>query len=422
MHDNTHHTSGRALGLVAILILSALSLSGQITSSPYSRYGYGVLSDGATSTQRQMGGTGYAQRSGRQINVMNPASYAGMDSLTFLFDMGADVSMFWRKDAMGHHHDWGGGIDYITLQAPVSKTVGVSAGLLPFSSVGYSFGSSIDNGASSNQGVGGINELYIGAGWTPLKGLAIGANISYLFGNITNATYATTSASNSAVFEQMMEIKDYHLRFGAQYTYNISRRNSVTVGVSYEPGKSLLGKTYVRRYLSVSSGSVDIDTLAPGVVKLHNRFSLAPSYGVGVAYDWNEQLHAEVDFTYQPWKDADYTQLENFTATRLADRWRVGVGASFIPNPRGGFFKRVAYRAGAFYNRDYIMVGDNHVRDYGVSVGFGFPALASKTMINLGFEYRNRQATPDPLLKEQYFNVTLGVNFNQVWFYRNKLR
>ncbi len=68
------------------------------------------------------------------------------------------------------------------------------------------------------------------------------------------------------------------------------------------------------------------------------------------------------------------------------------------------------------------MVENNHVRDYGVSVGLGLPAISSKTMINLGFEYHNRQATPDPLLREKYFNVTLGINFNQLWFFQNKLR
>ena len=40
-----------------------------------------------------MGGIGYAMSSGRQINVMwNPASYACIDSLTFLFDMGVGTS------------------------------------------------------------------------------------------------------------------------------------------------------------------------------------------------------------------------------------------------------------------------------------------------------------------------------------------
>lgn len=68
------------------------------------------------------------------------------------------------------------------------------------------------------------------------------------------------------------------------------------------------------------------------------------------------------------------------------------------------------------------MVEGNHVRDYGISCGFGLPAASEKTVINLGFEYINRQATPNPLLKEQYFHVTLGINFNQVWFFQNKLR
>ena len=231
----------------------------------------------------------------------------------------------------------------------------------------------------------------------PFKGFSIGFNASYLFGNITNDVYAYLSQGDAAVFEQRMEVQDFHFRFGAQYTYNISRRNSVTVGVTYEPGKDLLGKTYVLKYLQNSTSAPD--TIAPGIIRLHSRFSLASSYGIGVAYDWNNRLHAEVDFTYQPWKDAKYTQLENFSATRLDNRWKV-----------------------VFYNRDYIMVGDNHVRDYGVSVGFGFPAVSSKTLVNLGFEYRNRQATPVAMLKEQYFNITLGVNFNQVWFLQSKLR
>ena len=411
---------GALLAIVAMVAASAMEATAQNTTSPYSRYGYGLLGDNATSAQRQMGGTGYAMHSGRQINAMNPASYAFCDSMTFLFDIGADLSLFWRNDNSGRQRDWGGGIDYVTLQAPLSHTVGVSAGLVPYSSVGYSFGREIDNGTTSNQGSGGLNQLYLGLGWTPFKGLAIGFNASYMWGNITNDVYATSSMGYNAVFEQKMEVADYHFRLGAIYTQELSRRASLSLGLSYEPGKSLLGKTYVVRYLQQSNPQ--IDTIAPGVVRLHNRFSLASSYGAGLAFDYDNRLHIEADFTYQPWKDAKYTQLENFTATRLDNRWKVGLGLSFVPDHRGSYFKRITYRAGAYYNHDYIMVGDNQVRDYGVSLGFGFPAHGSKTLVNLGVEYRNRRATPDPLLKEQYLNITLGVNFNQVWFFRSKLR
>lgn len=402
----------------ALAAITGLQASAQETS-PYSKFGYGMLGDNATSTQRQMGSTGYAMHSGRQINVMNPASYASVDSLTFLFDMGVDVSLYWRQDDAGKQRDWGGGIDYVTMLFPVSKTVGVSAGLVPFSSVGYSFGSTISNGYSSHEGSGGINQLYIGAGWMPLKGLSVGFNISYMFGNTYNTVYATSSSTGTgSVFEQTMEIQDYHLRFGAQYTHNISAKNSVTLGVSYEPGKSVLGKTHVVKYLQNSTATPD--TIA--LFKMRDLFSLASSYGVGLAYDWNGRLHAEVDFTYQPWKDAKYAQIKDFTPSRLDNRWKIAVGASYQPDPRGSYIKRISYRAGAFYNRDYIMVGDNHVKDYGVACGFGFPTASGRTIVNLGFDYRQRQSTPVSLLKEKYFSITLGVNFNGNWFFRNKLR
>lgn len=406
--------------LTLLAVAATAGISAQNVTSPYSKFGYGILGDNSTSAQRQMGGVGYAMRSGRQVNVMNPAAYAAMDSLTFLFDMGVDVSLFWREDAGGKAHDWGGGLDYLTIQFPVSKTVGVSAGLLPYSSVGYAFGSKIDHGYTTHQGSGGLNQLYLGAGWMPVKNLSVGFNFSFLFGNIFNDVYSMqTGASSQTLFEQAMEVKDYHLQLGAQYTYKISRKNSVTVGATFSPSKSLLGKTYVLKYYDTSSAP---DTLAPGVTNLRGRFSLPSTWGAGISYEWNDRLQAEVDFTYQDWSKVKYDQVENFTETQFDNRWRIGAGASYTPDPRGGYFKRVTYRAGAYYNRDYIMVEGNHVRDYGIGCGLGLPANQSKTVINIGFEYSQRQATPNPLLKERYFNVTLGVNFNQVWFFKNKLR
>ena len=78
--------------LAAIAVASAGSLLAQNQSSPYSRYGYGLMSDYVTSAQRNMGGVGVAMADGRQINVMNPASYAATDSLTLHWDIGLDFT------------------------------------------------------------------------------------------------------------------------------------------------------------------------------------------------------------------------------------------------------------------------------------------------------------------------------------------
>lgn len=142
----------------------------QNVQTPYSMYGYGILGDRATSMQRQMGGVGVAMNSGRQVNVMNPASYAAVDSLTFLFDMGADVSLLWSDEGSAKESATGGGLDYLTMQFPIGRYMGGSVGMLPYSSVGYAFGNEIKHGTSENQGSGGINELYLGFAGT-FKGL-----------------------------------------------------------------------------------------------------------------------------------------------------------------------------------------------------------------------------------------------------------
>ena len=178
------------------LLLLALVLTGwgagrvkAQTNTPYSMYGYGILGDRATSMQRQMGGIGYAMRSGRQINVMNPASYASIDSLTFLFDIGADLTYLHSKEDAVKANTMGGGLDYVTMQFPVGKNFGASIGMLPYSSVGYAFGNDISHGTTEINGSGGINMAYLGfAG--QISGFSLGFNVSYNFGTIINNYYA----------------------------------------------------------------------------------------------------------------------------------------------------------------------------------------------------------------------------------------
>ena len=401
-----------------------ICLSGQISAqngvmSPYSRFGYGFLSDNATAMQRTMGGTGYAMNSGRQINVMNPASYAAMDSLTFLFDMGVDLTAIWSTQGNVRENNFGGGLDYITMQFPIGRYMGASVGLLPYSSVGYAFGSTIDNGTVSRSGSGSLNELYLGVAGRPFRGFTIGANIAYLFGSVVNDVYAFSDYSTSSLFERSMSVRDYRLDFGAQYSFNVGREERFTLGLVYSPAKSVHGKVY-GIYYDTSSSNVVPDTV-PGNHRMSGQYSTPESWGAGINWQHGNKLMLEADFTYQPWSKAKFGKIEDFETTQFANRYRISAGAQYVPNWRGGYGKRIQYRLGAFYNRDYVMVANNNVRDFGVSVGLGLPVPGFKTVINLGFEYRHRQAYPAALVKEDYLNITLGVNFNEMWFRKNRL-
>ena len=315
-----------------------------------------------------------------------------------------------------------GGLDYVTMQFPRGRYMGGSVGLLPYSEVGYAFGEKIVNGEESHQGSGTVNELYFGVSGRPFKGFTVGANISYLFGNLINSTYLTTTSASTTLFERVLEVRDYDLRFGAQYGFDIGRKHHITVGAVFSPGKEFRGKTY-GVYYDVTTTTNKPDTI--GYTHLKNKYSRPATYGAGINYQWNNRVMAELDFTYQPWKNAKYAPLEGFESSRFSNRWKVNLGLQYMPNPRGSYLQRVSYRVGGLYTRDYIMVGDNNVKDFGLTFGLGLPApinRLTKTVVNLGFEYRHRQSSPVKLVSENYFQITLGINFNELWFWQNKIQ
>lgn len=416
--------------LPAFLALAAISATAQNgISSPYSRYGFGILSDNVTSAQRGMGGVGYAMNSGRQINVMNPASYAAIDTLTFLFDIGGNVRQMWSNEQLSdgtalNGKNFGGGLDYITMQFPLGKYMGGSAGLLPYSQVGYSFGEKINGGASSHEGSGGINQVYVGVAGRPFKGFTVGANIAYLFGTTLNDTYATTTGGAQALFERVFKVSDYKLDIGVQYSHRLSPRHRLTAGVVYSPAKSFHGHTYGVDYLITNGTDESPDTT--GYTSLAGKYSMAETWGAGLSYEWSDKLQAEIDFTYQPWSQAKYAPLEGYEREgSFADRWKFNAGLQFTPRPRGSYLQRINYRLGGFYTRDYLTVHGNNVKEYGVSIGFGLPTAVSfdlRSVINISIEYKRRQAYPAALIKEDYLMFTLGVNFNEMWFFQNKIR
>lgn len=388
-------------------------------ASPYSMMGYGVLNDHISASQRAMGGIGYALRSKRQVNVKNPASYAAIDSMTFLFDIGADVgSVNFRQNGLSQDKTLGG-LSYVTLQVPIGKWMGASAGLLPYSSVGYRFGSEIINGQSAYEGSGGVSEAYLGFAARPVKGLSIGFNAGYLFGNILNDVYVNADNGAASLYERVLKVRDYNIQFGAQYGLTFARNHTLTVGLTYTLGKKAHGHGYGVKY-DISDSGTSADTI--GYTALNRRFSMPWSLGAGIAYQWDNRLTVGADFTYQPWSKARFDGIEGFSAPQtFADRYKGAVGAEFIPASRGNYFKRIAYRLGAYYARDYVMVGTNNVKEFGLSCGFGFPTPV-RTAVNVGFEYRHRDSSPVSTVKENYFMVTLGVALNEVWFVPSKIR
>ena len=76
----------------------------------------------------------------------------------------------------------------LVLGFPLAQKLGVSFGMLPFSSTGYEMSDNlVDLNDPSNQAIanyygdGGISKIYFGSGYELFKGFSLGVNASYLF-------------------------------------------------------------------------------------------------------------------------------------------------------------------------------------------------------------------------------------------------
>lgn len=410
-----------AVSLVSVLYVQAQPVE---TNSPYSQLGYGQLGNNSFGMSRAMGGIGYGLRTNQQINPMNPASYTAMDSLTFLFDIGVNIHGSRFKEGSMKETHWNGNLEYISMQFPLGKWMAASAGVIPFSVVGYEYAmkDALTESTSTYIGEGGLNQAYIGLSAQLAKWLSIGVNASYLFGNITHTINTIPTGSTSSdvgTFERKMSVTDFRIQAGLQYTQQLNEKSSMTFGLVYAPQKKLLGKYYRVNYSQATSSGSAQQVMSGDTTRLKSNYALPATYGGGLTYVWDKRLTVGADVTYQSWSDVRFGGETGVLNNRL----KVGVGGEYLPSTSDrSYWKRVKYRLGAYYDKSYIKVGTGDLKEVGVTCGFGFPIRSDKSIINVGLEYVNRTPSVKGMITENYFRLSVGLTFNEMWFYQFKFK
>jgi len=399
-----------------LLLFTNLSLIAQNnTNSPYTRYGFGSIAERSFGAGRSMGGVGYGLRSSRQINPMNPASYSSMDSMTFLFDAGASVHSSWYDDGTNKQNDINGNLEYVAMQFPVWRNVAMSVGILPYSHVGYDFNAVTTNEqgltySENFSGTGGLNEVYLGLSidiWK--KRLALGANVSYMFGNIKHET----AASVSVYTREKVEVYKMKYDFGLQYTHPLTKTERLTFGLAYSPKMKLKTTAY-----NLESTSSDFSTLSKADTTTNLGFHIPNSYGFGVSYTKDYKMILAADVSYQEWSKAQFGGKSDEFKNRL----KVALGGEYIPdNFTRSYLKRVRYRAGLHYNNSYLKIKGSSYDEYGATLGLGFPMMDNRSFINASVEYVKVSPNSKMLIDEQYLRLTISYTFNEYWFFKRKV-
>lgn len=415
---------------VLLLLAGASAAFGQkntnsqnATNSPYTRYGFGELADNSFGKSKAMGGLAYGIRDRYQINPANPASYTAMDSLTFLFEGGFTFQNTNFSDGTNKTNAKNSSFDYVAMQFRLAKWMAVNAGLIPFSKVGYSVSvSDIDHentdayNVTSYTGDGGLKQIYLGVGVNVLKNLAIGANFSYFWGDIDRSMslyFPVASASGNTESENI-SISDFKVDLGLQYTYNLNEKQQFILGAVYSPQKSLHNTTTLRSIVTSNQSNRIVsekDTIA--------TFQLPHKFGVGLTYNYDNRITVGVDYTLEKWGSATYFNSTN----AFRDRSKIAVGAEVRPSLYSrNYLAHMRYRVGAYYSTPYYKInGVNAATEYGVSFGLGFPLPKVASLLNISAQFVRVDGKKPNFLDENYLKLSVGLTFNERWFFKRKV-
>lgn len=426
-------------------------------NSPYSRYGFGLLSDQSTSANKGMGGLSYGLRNKYQINTGNPASYSAIDSLTFLFDAGITLQNANFDNGTVKMNTKNSSLDYLAFQFRLFRHIGMTAGFLPYSKINYSFSSSNeirndDEGTvysyETFAGDGGLNQAFIGVGAEVMPGLSIGANLSYMWGDLTHSITNSYSADNAyaSIRSYSSEIKTYKADFGIQYTRALDSKRKITVGATYSLGHNVNDDAYKIQQTTESSSSSTVITQA--IDTLRNTYQIPHCFGIGFTYVYDNRLTVGIDYTLQKWANVKYPHFSNqitsdnlpneltdaaaqsgtdYEGWKFNNAYKISLGAEYVPSFMArSIFKRMRYRLGAYYSDPYVKVKGADTKEYGVGGAIVVPifnAHSSKTsFLTISAEYAKVDPKVNGLIKENYLKLGIGLTFSETWFFKWKVQ
>jgi len=417
--------------IAAILVLvCGLSAQAQVTtSSPYSRYGLGNIKGSLLPQFRAMGGisTAVSKVTGfNNINMQNPASYAGISLTTIDIGMSASVTNLTRNNLS--ESSFNSTFSHLAFAAPVTRRSALSFGILPYSDLGYNYRNTVKVDTTTlNQlyeGEGGLSKAYLGYGYRFGDHLRIGGNLEYIFGNLqtSRATEFNSASSYNAKLQTKNSVAGLSYSYGIQYDFTLGKKTIVTLGYSGSTSGKVNSTltSYATLYTRDQDGneSTAADTLNT-VNNGKSNLTLPLTHNFGIAIQQNDKWLIGADFRMSKWSA---TSINNVNQG-LQDSWGASLGGQWTPDAfsYNSYLKRVDYRIGVNYDKTYIKIGNQDIKQMGASLGFGFPLPTANGgtafyKINFTTELGQRGTINNNLVKEQYINFHLGFTLNDTWF------
>ena len=415
--------------LILCLLFPAAVFAQQNSVSPYSYYGLGDITLKGYARNDAMGGLFSAVRSPFNINYQNPASYTALQYTAFEVGVNGSLTRLEQNDLTTEENNTT--LSYLAFGFPISDKIAVTAGLTPYSAVGYNITiqesfATIDDTVIDYQtiyrGSGGLNRFHLGVGVSPFENFSIGLNMNYLFGTLDRVRDQVFEDEDDVLNRrdvQSLNIKDVQFTFGMQYQYDLDESRAILVGATMSPATNLdaTQDNFTHTYDILFEEERVRDTIARTTTE--GKFQMPLDGSFGISYIKKDKLLVGLDYQFQNWGDVD--EFFGGTVQGLDNSSRIALGGAYTPEKANlhKFWKKVEYRAGFRYTSGYLKIaGDSgsspeRIDEIGITFGLGLPMRKALSSCNIGFELGQRGTNSNNLIREQFLRFNLSPNLKR---------
>jgi hypothetical protein len=418
--------------LLAIAASSPVVMAQGLGNSPYSALGIGELYNEGNVTNMGMGGLGISNASPFYLNMQNPALLARRTRFT-VFEvglMGQSKSLSQNLNgSVQNQRDFGSNLGYLALAFPANSRWNMSLSLKPYTYVDYSTSQyrpipgTIYEGQYSYTGRGGLNKASFANGVRITKNLYVGAEASFVFGNITNSSNSrvlindnTSSGVQDTRVSRLnrANYSDIVWKLGAAWRPKLSEKWTLNLGATLDP-QTRVSASETDIYQQTSLGGSIISTSDTLRLNASGQATLPQRAHFGISIEKNNTFLVGVDVGFQQW--AKYRTVTDQPGN-LANGVSIATGMEITPKATSTRYRDlITYRVGFQYNRLPYRVEGTQINDVNASVGISLPLGAYLVNhVTLSVVGGQRGVLTGTQIKEQYVRMALGFSLNDWWF------
>ncbi len=411
--------------LVAGYFLNAQSIG----NSPYGAYGIGDVKYDNTVDINAMGGisTAYVWDFNNSFNFKNPAANTNLE-LTSIKVEGTNENNYYKSDfnniSSTKHSTY---LSNVSIAFPISKKIKFGMGFQPYSAKSYQIATSktlADNEGvtevHSFRGEGSVNTIQAALSYQINSEFALGLRSNFYFGKLYDIEeVAFTGAELISGYSNSNRVKAFNFTLGTTYQKKLANDHKLTVGATYTVGNSgNMKNMYTNSTYYYAIGETKaLETVIEQQTNFDKKFlPQEGSLGLGYGKDTKWFLGTQVDYKKG--------ESINFLGQPVIyeDSYRYSVGGWYLPNFNNfrSYFSRIIYRYGAYYEKGGLQYNGTNINKMAITAGVTLPFQKSvinrMSSLDLGLEIGKRGTLENNLIRQNFINLRIGVNFADKWF------